>query len=172
MAAAVDVMRERLMGNAQNNGCQAIGGRRPRDAALIYAENRLHPWADWARENRAGLGYPTIALLYKAMRQKAVPLRERRLVNHGKLTARGAETHSFLPQTIGEVPEAIMEVDTVVAALPHDLHAVIIADCFTYGPIEERCRRTPWKRARYSQLLEAAKYAIYTALSSRTESVV
>lgn len=160
------------MGNAKCGVALETGGRKPRDSALIYAENRLRPWAAWARENRAGLGYPTIALLYKAMRQKAVPLKERRAVNHGRFTARGTETHSFLPQTIGEVPEAIMEVDAVVAALPRDLHTVIIADFFTYGPIEERCRRTPWKRARYSQFLEAAKYAVYTALASRTESAV
>lgn len=143
----------------------------PRAAALIFAENRLKPWADWARENRAGLGFPTISLLYKAMQMKWVEVKEKRAhvvaPEHrgtGHLTARGKETRSMIPPTIGEVPEAIAEVDAVVAQLPPDLHEVIIADYFTYGSIEVRCKRTKWKRARFSQLLEAAKYCVYTGL--------
>lgn len=142
-----------------------------RAAALVYAENRLFPWARWARENREKLGVPTVSLLYKAMQAKSVhlkkipsnviPLRE-------GLTATGRETRSFRPTTVGEVPEAIVETDEAVGALPPDLHTVLIADFFTYGPIEIRCKKTRWKRARYSQLLESAKYAVFAHLMAKS----
>jgi hypothetical protein len=141
----------------------AITGR---DSALIYAENRLAPWAKWAKEHREALGFPTISLLYKAMRQKAVQLKA---CPQG-ITANGSQTLSFRPLEVGEIPVAIAEVDHVVAGLPTDLHTVIVADYFTYGPIEVRCQATRWRRARYSQLLESAKYAVFVSLASRRES--
>lgn len=143
-----------------------------RAAALIYAENRLFPWAKWAKENREVLGHPTISLLYQAMRSskvgvirgRAEPTADEHGVVHYPINADGRATRSFRATPIGEVPEAIVEVDLAVARLPQDLHTVIIADYFTYGPIEVRCRQTRWKRARFSQLLESAKYAVYMAL--------
>jgi hypothetical protein len=150
--------------------------RRARDSALIYAENRLSPWAKWAKEHRQALGYPTISLLFKAMqstkvgvmRGTATPFAD--YANHGEvvypINADGHETRSLRPRTVGEVPEPFAEVDGVVAKLPRDLHTVIIADYFTYGPIEVRCKQTPWRRARYSQLLESAKYAVFVALQN------
>lgn len=148
---------------------------RARDAALIYAENRLSPWAKWAREHRDAIGYPTISLLYKAMqstkvgiiRGTAIPFAD--YDNHGEVVypvnADGSETRSMRPREVGEVPEAIAEVDVVVARLPRDLHTVIVADYFTYGPLDIRARQTPWKPARFRQLLEAAKYAVYVGLT-------
>jgi len=147
-----------------------------RDAALIYAENRLSMWSKWAKENRESIGYPTISTLYRAMATTKVgimrgsaPLPKE--VGEGDnrhieypINAEGSATRSLRPPTVGEVPEAIAEVDTAVAKLPKDLHTVIVADYFTYGSIEDRCKRTPWRRARYSQLLESAKYAVYVAL--------
>lgn len=139
-----------------------------RDSALLYAEVRLHSWANWARENRGTLGFPTISLLYKAMKSKSERIRT---ISHGELTAKGTQTPSFIPEPVRHVPEAVSEVDRVVATLPKDLHDVIIADYFTYGPIEVRAKATRWRRARYSQLLEAAKYSVFVALDSRTEMV-
>ena len=140
---------------------------RARDSALVYAENRLVPWAKWAKEHRQALGFPTISLLYKAMRQKSVQMKN----GEGEhLTANGAQTLSFRPIAVGDIPQPIAEVDHVVATLPPDLHTVIIADYFTYGPIEVRCATTRWRRARYSQLLESAKYAVFVSLASRRES--
>lgn len=149
---------------------------RARDAALIYAENRLAPWAKWAKDHRQALGYPSVSLLFKAMRMTKVGIirgrAEPEADEHGEITypinANGHETRSMRPLTVGEVPEAIAEVDIVVAKLPKDLHTVIVADYFTYGPIEVRCKQTRWKRARYSQLLESAKYSVFAALASRT----
>jgi hypothetical protein len=145
-----------------------------RDAALIYAEQRLSAWASWAREGRAALGLPSVSTLYKAMRRKAVRIRSKRLELNDpeaalgpRLTAHGVETRSFAPHSAGEIPEAIAEVDQVVANLRPDLHEVIIADYFTYGPIEVRCRQTRFRRARYSQLLEAARYSVYASLAAR-----
>lgn len=142
-----------------------------RAAALIYAENRLFPWSKWARENREKLGVPTVSLLYKAMQSKSIPLRKvhaNLIAQYSGLTAMGRETRSFRPESIGEVPEAIVETDEAVGALPPDLHTVIVADFFTVGPIEIRCKKTRWKRARYSQLLESAKYAVYAHLMAKT----
>lgn len=156
--------------------------RRPRDAALIYAENRLFPWAQWAKEHRDALGYATVSLLYKAMQMtkvgvirgsaypRARPGPDGTLEIDYPINADGHETRSMRPLGVGEVSDAIAEVDGVVAALPRDLHEVIIADFFTYGCIEVRCKQTRFKRARYSQLLESAKYAVYAALHRRNES--
>lgn len=149
--------------------------RRARDAALIYAENRLSVWAKWAKDHRHVLGYPTISLLAKAMQMTkigvirgfAAPYAD--YGNHGDVVypvnAEGTETRSVRPLSVGEVPAPIAEVDVIVARLPPDLHKVIVTDYFTYGPIEVRCKETPWKRARYSQLLESAKYSIFVALN-------
>ncbi len=149
--------------------------RERRATAVVYAEARLNAWASWAREHRAALGYPSVSLLYKVLRRKAMRLPA--LVEHprldrfdkpiGLLTAKGTETLSFRPRDVGEVPEAIAEVDAAVASLPDDLHSVLMADYFTPGPIEVRAKGTRWKRARYSQLLECAKYAVYMALATR-----
>jgi hypothetical protein len=148
----------------------------PRDLALIYAERRLSNWAAWARENREQLGLPTISLLYKAMRRKAVRIKAAAIaiaamspeeIARPELTAYGHETRSSIPPSVGEVAEEILEVDEVVANLPPDLHEVIIADYFTYGAIEVRCKQTRWRRARYSQLLECAKYCVFAALSAK-----
>ena len=98
--------------------------RRARDSALIYAENRLAPWAKWARENRETLGYPTISLLYKAMwrtkigviRGHAEPTADEHGVVHYPINADGRETRSFRPAAVDNPPEAIVEVSAVVGS--------------------------------------------------------
>lgn len=150
-----------------------------RDSALIYAEQRLAPWAKWAKENRLSLGCPTISLLYKAMqmtkigiiRGTAYPIADQNGVVHYPINAEGRETRSFRPPSIGEVPEIIAEVDEAVATVPEKPRKVLIADYFTYGPIEVRCKETPYKRARYMQLLESAKYSVYVALISKASKM-
>lgn len=150
--------------------------KRSRPTALLYAEERLRVWADWSKQHRSSLGYPTISMLYKAMRQKAKPIESKKkqeelLKREGpRYTAQGAETITYMEPKVGEPPESVAEVEAVVTRLPADLHTVIIADYFTYGPIEVRAKQTKWKRARYSQLLESAKYAVWSALDSRTIS--
>jgi hypothetical protein len=144
-----------------------------RDSALIYAENRLSPWARWAKEHRCALGYPTISLLYQAMQRTRVGVMrgsaaDPKVDEDGNveypLNADGHETRSYRPVSVGEIPEAIREVDVAVAALPRDLRLVVVAEYFTYGPMEQRCRQTRWKLARFRQLLESAKFAVYMAL--------
>lgn len=149
---------------------------RKRSTALLYAERRLSEWAKWANKNREGLGYPTVATLYTAMRERLEPGKMKwKIPKIGEndeapiLTAMGKETRSFIPPTVGEAPEAVMEIDAIVIKLPKDLHEVIVADYFSYGPIEARCKKTRWRKARYSQLLECAKYYVYAALDSRTK---
>lgn len=144
-------------------------GKRKRPAELTYVEARLHQWASWGRDHRHELGYPSISTLYKAMREKYTPIGLRLTNQAAALTARGKETVVFFEPRVGEVPEAVGEIEVIVNRLPGDLRLVIVTDCFTYGPIEVKAKKTPWRRARYSQLLEAAKYSIYAALDSRTK---
>lgn len=146
-----------------------IDERRKRADELVYAERRLSAWAEWAKQHRDGLGYPSMSLLYRAMREKRGPVEaKKKAADEVALTARGTEMRVSVERKVGEIPDAVAEVDVVVSRLPHDLRVVICVDYFAYGPIEARAKKTRWKRARYSQLLESAKYAVYTALDSRT----
>lgn len=142
---------------------------RKRPSELTYAEARLSAWATWAKDRRHELGYPSISTLYKAMREKSTPVGKRIKRETGpELTARGTESVVFFESRVDEPPEAVAEVEAAVNRLPGDLRLVVTTDYFTIGPIEAKAKLTPWKRARYSQLLESAKYAVYTALDSRT----
>jgi hypothetical protein len=143
---------------------------RKRSDALVYAESRLTEWSRWCKESRHELGYPSMSTLYRAMREKITPVGKRIKRDRPELTARGTETRVFVEPTVGEPPDPVAEVETIVNRLPGDLRLVVTTDYFAYGPIEEKAKKTPWKRARYSQLLEAAKYAVYVALDSRTQS--
>ena len=151
-----------------------IDERRKRAAELVYVEERLSAWAQWAKEHRDGLGYPSMSLLYRAMRERLGPVDAKRkaLEADRPLTAMGTETRVMREPKVGEIPDPVAEVDVVVSRLPHDLRVVICVDYFAYGPIEARAKKTRWKRARYSQLLESAKYAVYAALDSRTRSAL
>lgn len=162
--------------NVSSDWRETVERKRERSTAVLYAERRLSEWAKWAKQNRDGLGYPTISMLYRAMKERLEPDRKRETIpalRPDELprlpTALGKETRSIVAPKV-EAPEAVMEVDKVVRKLPKDLHDVIIADYFTYGPIEVRAKKTKWKRARYSQLLECAKYSVFVALDSRTQS--
>lgn len=143
-----------------------------RATAVVYAETRLNAWAGWAKQYSNHQGYPKISLIYKVMRRKARRLG--RIEEHrsserptGLLTAQGKETLSFRPPEIGKVPEPIAEVDFVVARLPPDLHEVVMTEYFDDGVrIEDRANATRWGRARYSQLLECAKYVVYASLDT------
>lgn len=156
-----------------------VNQSKARSSALIYAESRLVAWRDWARDNRGTLGYPTRSLLYQAMQSSKVGVirgtahPEERVEDDGQrvvhypINADGKETRSSRPvELIGDPPAEIIEVDMIVARLPADLKQVIIADYFTPGPIEVRCKKTRWRRARFFQLLESAKYAVFVQLQS------
>ena len=150
-----------------------------RAAALVYAANRLKPWARWARDHHESLGYPTVSAFYRAMQSSKVGIvsghaepyeyhdGDQKMI-HYPTSADGRETRSLKPASVGDMPEPVAEVDRVVALLPPDPRAVLMAECFIDGPREERVRRTRWKSARYSVLWESALYGVYVGLMAST----
>jgi hypothetical protein len=143
--------------------------KKVRDASLLLADKRLAIWADWAKQNRQVLGYPTISSLFRVMMDsKRLKLKDLAELAAGRIiTAQGKQALSFREEATF-VPDAIAEVDRVVARLPRPLERVITANYFTYGPIEARAKAAGHKRARFSQLLEAAKYAVWVGLEAAT----
>jgi hypothetical protein len=147
-----------------------------RDAALIYSRNRLLAWSKWAKEHREQIGYPTVSLLYKAMQMtkvgivrgtaypRAVSGKDGKQHIEYPINADGHATRSLRPPTIGDVPIEFVEVDEAVAGVPSKPREVGIAHYFTYGPIEDRVKVTPYKRARYMQLLETFEYTVFVGL--------
>lgn len=143
---------------------ETLDTRRKRDAGLLYVDARLTAWAHWARDNRNNLGYPTVSLLYKAMQQTKVGIV--RLPDSGGLTARGEQAHVMRAGGHGVIPDAVEEIDRIVARLRPELHKVVVANYFVYGPIEARAKSVGYRRARFFQLLESAKYCVFVALDT------
>lgn len=173
-----DGRRIRVVSSSPAPRDERIPNSPERDAALVFAEQRLNTWARWAKDNRTSVGYPSISTLYRAMMTTKVgiirgggiadpkvidPSAENVQVRYAQ-GAEGVETRSFRPAEVLDAPAEVMAVDRAVAQVPAKPRQVLIAHYFSYGPIEERCRKTPYKRARYLQLLEVAKYAVYMAL--------
>lgn len=133
--------------------------------AIIYAETRLEPWGKWSRDSAEALGLPRVSIIHKIMRRRLIRGISR---NKQKMTAKGKETLSFRPKTIGSVPDAVAEVDKSIAALPSNLQLILKVEYIDYrnSRIEERCAAAGLGRRRYGQLLECAKYAIFVALGA------
>lgn len=152
---------------------EAAADRTPaRDSALVYARNRLLAWSKWAKEHRQELGLPTVSALYKAMQMQKVGIVRGTAYptadEHGDvdypINADGRETRSFRPITSAEIPEAFLEVERAVAKVPQRLRDVGVAYYFTYGPLEERVKKTGHRRTQFLHLLECFDYAVYIAL--------
>jgi hypothetical protein len=141
--------------------------KRQRDAELVIAERRLSAWAAWAKQHRQVLGFPTISSLFRVMMDsKRVLLPNMAEMAEGHLiTAQGKQTENFREESVF-VPEPIAEIDAVVARLPRPLERVITANYFTYGPIEVRAKAADLKPSRFNQLLQAAKYCVWTGLNA------
>lgn len=158
-------LEDRLPDQNQSLADRMDAPKKVRDAALVMADKRLAAWSDWAKSNRQVLGYPTISSLFRAMMEcKRAKMPDMADMAEGKIrTAQGHQTPSFREDAVF-VPEPIAEVDAVVARLPRPLERVITANYFTYGPIEVRAKAAGLKRARFFQLLESAKYAVWVGL--------
>lgn len=91
---------------------QPVVHRSYRDKQIAYADHRLTAWGSWARRDMERLGYPRLSLIYKVLKRRA----QRGARPEGtQLTARGSETRSLRPRTVGEMPPSIREVDCAVA---------------------------------------------------------
>lgn len=139
----------------------------PRETAIVYAETRLEPWGKWSRDSANSLGLPRVSIIHKIIRRKLVRGISR---NKSKVTAKGKETLSFRPRTIGLAPEAVAEVDKAVALLAENLQVILKVEYIEYrnAPMEDRCLAAGLSKkgsSRYKQLLESAKYSVFAALS-------
>jgi hypothetical protein len=136
-----------------------------REAAVLYAETRLEPWGKWSRGNSEGLGLPRVSIIHKIMRRKLIRGLSK---NKQRLSAKGKETLSFRPRTVGSMPDAVSEVDLAVAALSPNLQIILKIEYIHLrnAPAEDRCAAAGIGRRRYGQLLECAKYSIYAALNT------
>lgn len=133
------------------------------DIVIAYAEARLEPWGKWSRENGNGLGLPRVSIVHKITKRRLVRGTSR---NKTKLTAKGKETLSFRPVTVGTIPEEVAEVDKAVGALPLRFKTVIsieYIDCRT-APLEEKCAAAGVSRPTYIKNLRKAKYRVYVNL--------
>jgi hypothetical protein len=153
-----------------------------RDPVLGRVDSLLRTFARWAQQNRSALGYPTISTLFRAMLTTKVGIVRGGTLPDPKVVdaiadivqviyanaASGSETRSFKPREVMDAPEIMMQVDHAWAQLTGKLRRVMAAHYFVHGTIEERCRKTSYKRARYLQLVECAQYAIYAALITTT----
>lgn len=144
-----------------------MAAKSSRQTAIVYAETRLEPWGKWSRDSAEALGLPKVSIIHKIMRRKLIRGLSK---NKNKMTAKGKETLSFRPKTIGEATEAVAEVDKSVAVLPSNLQLILKVEYVDYrnARIEDRCAAAGLARRRYGQLLECAKYAIFAALASGT----
>ena len=137
----------------------------PRETAILYAETRLEAWGKWSRGNSEGLGLPRVSIIHKVMRRKLVRGPSR---NKTRVTAKGKETLSFRPKTVGTMPEPVSEVDVAVGTLASNLQAILKIEYIDLrnAPAEDRCARAGLGRRRYGQLLECAKYSVHAALQA------
>lgn len=145
-----------------------------RSSAVVYAEVRLDAWATWAREYRGALGYPKVSMIYKVLRRKSMRLggfverpclgKEDRPI--GLLTAKGSETVSFKPREVGDVPEAIAQIDRVVATMDRVLRRIIQIEYLTSSDLatEQKALTAGMQTSQYRTLLRKAKRAVASAL--------
>lgn len=143
--------------------------KRPREAAVIYAENRLAPWGKWSRDNHEQLGLPRVSIIHKITRRRLVRGQKK---NRSVLSAKGKETLSFRPRTVGVMPEAIAEVDRAVAAIPKRLRLILKIE-YIHMPnsgIEGKCMLTRLCRKEYKERLCQAAYAVYLRLEDLTSA--
>src|SRR5581483_7445088 len=112
--------------------------KRPREAAIIYAEKRLEPWGKWSKDHPEQLGYPRISIIHKITKRKLVRGASK---NKAVLTAKGKETLSFRPRVIGECSDEVAETDWAVASLSANLKKILEIEYIEYSgsPLEEKC---------------------------------
>lgn len=121
-----------------------------RDLVVVEAERQLEAWSIWARESGRATEY-------------AIVLSPRR--DH-RLTAQGREKRVF-QEIAGQVPPLVAAVDKSVARLPERLRRIVGANYFMDANIGRKARAIGMKRARFSQLLEAAKYSVWVGVRIR-----
>lgn len=134
-----------------------------REPALRYADARIEAWAKWVKEHQEHFGLPRQSALYQAVMMTKVGVIFERIEELSKHTALGRESRTFHYKGV-EIPEPIAEVDSVVSRQPEPLKKVISANYFVYGPIEVRAKASGYTQSRFTQLLEAAKYAVSSGL--------
>jgi len=138
-------------------------------ARLNHVDARLMAWGRWAQQYPDALGYPRLSLIYKVMRRHARRLGalHRTLEERVRgLTARGTQTRSLRPQSVGEVPHAIQEIDRIVAALESIQRKTIhIEYLLPEYPQEAKAAEAGMYTIEYRRILKRAQRAIADRLS-------
>lgn len=142
-----------------------MAAKSSRQTAIVYAETRLEPWGKWSRDSAEALGLPKVSIIHKIMRRKLIRGLSK---NKNKMTAKGKETLSFRPKTIGEATEAVAEVDKAVAEMPQNLIEVVKVEYILCpgDPIERRCAVAGKSKSAYHRALDTAKYKVFVLLEA------
>jgi hypothetical protein len=140
-----------------------------RKALLALAENHLTAWAKWAKSQPERLGYPHLSLIYKVMRRRAKRgASETVEFKHKGLTARGTETRSLRPSSVGEAPPRVAAADLAVASLDALPRQIIRIEYFNSDyPEEAKAAEAGLYVTMYRRLLTRAKLAVGRYLTAQ-----
>lgn len=150
MAAAVDIMRERLM---SENG--EDGRHHPKLAdGFAEADAALEAWARWARSALSGMGWPAMTLIARVIRWGAT----------GAASGGGA-THPL------EVDELCELVEKAVMRLKEIERTVVVTHYLQWTPIETGARRCHMSSGRFRTLLHRARRSVADYLDGAREKI-
>lgn len=115
---------------------------------MVMTEHRLRAWADWARTGRLHLGFPRVSASGKMVEWKRL----------------GIRPESGRPPPVS-CPDAIAEVDHVIAKLPADQKLVLCVHLlYDHEPLEVRVRRSKLSSGTYRRRLDHARWSVKLGL--------
>lgn len=106
-------------------------------------------WARWARNGSSGVqGWSSTSASYRLAEQHRTGIRYEP----------GFQSNYMDPETAA--------VDRVVTGLPEPLKGVLMAEFFTLGPVEIRCKKVELKPSRFKELLSSALLVVGARLAN------
>jgi predicted DNA-binding protein (UPF0251 family) len=150
MAAAVEIMQERLMGeNTQD------GRHHPKLAdGFAEADAALEAWARWARSALAGLSWPAVTLIGRVMDFGVTVT-----------ASRGGSAHPV------EVDELCELVERAIMRLREVERRVVVMHYLNWQPMETAARRCHMSSGRFRTLLHRARRSVADYLNGAREKI-